>query len=249
MDRRGFLQQLLAIGLIILTPPLQASPGTELESFTARFQVKRNGLPLGNLDLRLVINEGQYHYTGHTRPGAIIRWFMADEVHESSKGTYADRQVIPLSYEFRQGNGKVKKQTLLDFDWQAKKVWTDSEGARWSQAIAVGTHDKFSQQLALRLSLSEGVKAVSYPVADGGRVKNYHYQVAGNETINLPYGRLKCLKVKRNKDNHPPDYRIWFAPELDYLPVKIERKRKSGRYSIELLEFNGRSNPAAEAHD
>ena len=227
---------MIGLGLITLQP--HASHSLELKPFTAKFQVIRNSVPLGTLDLQLDLKpEGSYNYTGHTQPGAVIKWFISDEVHESSTGQYADRQVVPLTYEYRQGNGKLKKRTFLEFDWKTEKVWTTSEGSRWSQQLVPGTHDKFSQQLALRLELSAGAKKASYAIADGGRIKTFHYKVVGSEYINLPYGRLKCLKVRRSKENKPPDYTIWFAPELDYLPVKIDRKRKSVHFSMELMQF------------
>ncbi|MEN8178175.1 MAG: DUF3108 domain-containing protein [Pseudomonadota bacterium] len=233
-----YLLHLLVAGVGFVAPQLEADPGLELKPFAAKFQVTRSNIPLGTLDLRLDLTaDGGYNYTGHTKPGAIIRWLISDEVHESSRGTYADRQIVPLTYEFLQSNGEVKKKTLLKFDWKTEKVWTTSEGTRWSQKLSPGMHDKFSQQLALRLELSGGAKTASYPVADGGRIKTYYYKVEGSDSINLPYGRLNCLKVKRNKENHPPDYTIWFAPELDYLPVKIERKRSSGHYTIELMQL------------
>lgn len=241
MVRNRYLSPILIVGFGLIALQIHANPALELKPFAAKFQVIRNSIPLGTLDLQLELTAaGDYSYTGHTQPGAIIRWFISDEVDESSKGYYTDRQIVPLSYEFRQSNSEEKKQTLLEFDWKAGKVWTLSEGTRWSQAINPGTHDKLSQQLALRLELSAGAKTASYPVADGGRIKTYHYKVVANEFINLPYGRLKCLKVRRSKENHPPDYTIWIAPELDYLPVKIERKRSSGHYSMELMQLSDR---------
>lgn len=211
----------------------------DLKPFTAKFQVIRNSVTLGTLDLQLDLTpDGHYNYIGHTKPGALIEWFISDQVRETSKGRYLDQQIVPLTYEYRQGNGEVKKRTFIEFDWKTDKVWTESKGTRWSQKLSPGMHDKFSQQLALRLELSAGAKTASYPIADGGRIKTYHYSVVGSEFISLPFGRLKCLKVTRYKTGHATDYTIWFAPELDYLPVKIERKRKSDQYSMELMQFS-----------
>ncbi len=239
MISRRYLSHILSLGFGLIALQIHANPVFELKPFAAKYQVTRNSIPLGTLELQLELTaQGSYQYTGHTRPEAVIRWFISDEVHESSRGSYANQQIIPLSYEYRQSNGGVKKQILLEFDWKTKKVWTQSEGTRWSQTIDPGTHDKFSQQLALRLELSAGAKTASYPVADGGRIKTYHYKVVANEFINLPYGRLKCLKVRRSKENQPPDYTIWIAPELDYLPVKIERTRSSGKDSMELIQLS-----------
>jgi hypothetical protein len=237
--RPSLLLGLLVLGIGFLAPLLHAAQPLQLKPFEAEYQVKRDGIPLGTLELRLSLPNPQgYRYTSHTKPGPIIGLLISDEVHETSEGRYADNQITPSSYEYRQSNSKVeKKHTLLNFDWSADQVWTESEGVRWSQPIEPGNHDKFSQQLALRLDLASGKTMASYAAADGGRIKTYHYKVVGKEFVNLPFGRLKCLRVRRSKETRAPDSTIWVAPELDFFPVKIERKRSSGRYSMELMRL------------
>jgi hypothetical protein len=234
------LTLLLTLGLGCLSIQTAAATDPDLQPFTAQYQVIRNNIPLGNLVLQLELDpDGEYRYSGLTQPSAVIGWFVSDSVFEQSRGLYRNRRIIPHAYEYRQSQTEpFEKRTRLEFDWEAEKVWTQSEGIRWSQTLKPGTHDKYSQQLALRLELSAGNQSVSYPVADGGRIKTYHYQVVDNETITIPYGRLACLKVRRSKQNRSPDYTIWFAPELDFLPVKIAHDRASGSYSMELTEFN-----------
>jgi len=246
IDRHRPALRLLRQGLVwgLLLCFTEAWASLQLEPFEARFQVSRNGLNLGTMDIRFSLDgQGGYVYTGHTKPSRLIGLFITDEVNETSEGSYRNDRIRPDRYHYLQDNGKRKKQTDLEFDWPDGQVWTESEGKRWAQDLLPGTQDKYSQQLALRLDLAEGERQVSYPVADGGRIKTYHYRVVGEDSIELPYGRLKCLKLRRNKDDHPPDYIIWVAPELGYLPVKIERKRSSADYAIELMRF-ARGGPA-----
>ncbi|MEN8167490.1 MAG: DUF3108 domain-containing protein [Pseudomonadota bacterium] len=231
---------LLVLGIGSLAPPLHAAAPLQLKPFEAEFQVKRDGIPLGTLELRLALSSPQgYKYTSHTRPGPLIGWLISDEVQETSEGLYVDKQITPLTYEYRQGSGKVeKKHTLLNFDWSAGQVWTESEGVRWPQPIEPGVQDKFSQQLALRLDLASGKTLIGYAAADGGKIKTYRYKVTGEEFISVPYGRVKCLRVRRSKEAKAADSTIWVAPELGFFPVKIERRRTSGRYSMELRQLS-----------
>jgi hypothetical protein len=240
MNRSGRPHHRLLFGLVcgLFLPLAEALDTLQLEPFEARFQVSRNGLILGTMDIRFALDgKGTYTYIGHTKPGKLIGLFISDEVHELSEGSYRNNRIRPDHYHYLQDNGKRKKQTELEFDWSHGQVWTESKGHRWAQALSPDTHDKYSQQLALRLDLAKGTRQVSYPVADGGKIKTYHYRVVGEAVVDLPYGRLKCLQVRRSKDDHPHDYTIWIAPGLDYLPVKLERKRSSGDYAIELLKF------------
>ena len=239
--RRLILPHTLCGFLLALSASLVHAAATlQLIPFQAQFSVSRNGIQLGRLELQLEISAtGEYSYTGHTIPAPLVRLFYSDEIHETSHGRYQGDTIIPLQYEHRRlRQGEQEKLTRLDFDWADKKVWSESEGSRWAQAVTPGSQDKVSQQLALRLDLAAGKERTSYAVADGGRIKTYHFKVVGRETIKLPNGRLKCLRVRRSKGTRPPDYTIWIAPELDYLPVKIERKRSSGLYKMELLSLD-----------
>ena len=236
---RPIITTLFVLALGLLPALLEAATDFHLTPFDAQFRVSRNSLPLGTMEIHLTFDDqGAYTYSSYTKPGQIIGWFISDRVHEISKGNYVDDRIVPLRYEYLQDNGKRKKQTELDFDWPADQVWTESEGQRWAQPLVANAHDKYSQQLALRIDLAKGEQEISYAVADGGKIKTYHYRVAGEDDIDLPYGRLKCLKVRRSKESNPPDYTIWVAPELDYLPVKIERQRSSGNFAIELMRFD-----------
>jgi hypothetical protein len=240
---RAYYTLLFSLACTLFLPLAEASTALRLEPFEARFQVSRNDFVLGTMDIRFTLDaKGQYVYSGHTKPGELLGLFISDEVYETSEGSYRDDRIRPDRYHYLQDNGERKKQTDLEFDWSDGQVWTESKGKRWAQALPPETHDKYSQQLALRLDLAKGERQVSYPVADGGKIKTYHYQVVGEAFVELPYGRLKCLQIKRSKEHQAPDYVIWVAPELNYLPVKIERKRSSGDYAIELMRFEpGRS--------
>jgi hypothetical protein len=234
MSIRYLLLRLTLVCGMLTGLGVQASE-MRLAPFEASFEVTRNGLSLGYMDLQLNLNaDGAYHYSSQTRANGFVALFFSDTVQETSEGVFDGAQILPQKYEYRQSNRKREKLTQLEFDWDKGRVLTESKGTRWYQELPSGTHDKYSQQLALRLDLASGKPAVSYPVADGGRIKTYHFKVEGEEFIETPQGRLKCLKVRRSKEEKPPDFTIWLAEALDYLPVRLERKQSHGRYRMEL---------------
>ncbi len=239
MKATGFLRYWLAgIPLLLCSSLLSAESPFQLRSFDAGFQVTNYGVPLGSLTLQLTLTEGgEYLYHAHTRPERLVDWFQTDEVQETSEGVLQNSSIVPHAYEYRLGNGETRNLTRLQFDWPDQRVWTESGGTRWAQEISPGVQDKFSQQLAIRFDLANGRQQVSYQVADGGRLKRYQFRVVGREWIQTPLGRLKCLKVNRSKEGRAPDFTIWFAPSLDYLPVRIERDRFLGRYRMELKQL------------
>lgn len=216
-----------------------ASAPPFFKPFAATFSVSRGALPLGTLELRFTLEEAaEYSYHAHTRPGFLAGWFSGNEVIEESRGRLSADRVSPVEYRYRETTD-VSDNVDVRFDWNEEKAYTTSGGVTWAQAIEPGTQDRLSQQLMIRLGLAGGRQEVTYRVADGGKLKHYRFKVVGEEPIKTPLGRLHCLKVERRKESRPPDYTIWFATELDYLPVRIERKQRSGHYKMELKRLEG----------
>jgi hypothetical protein len=229
----------LLLGLLLCAAATTLTASTFFKPFTASFSVWRGALPLGKLELNFSLDEGEtYSYHAHTRPGFLAGLFSGDEIIEESRGHLGEKRVLPVNYSYHETDNS-EDNAEVSFDWPAKKVYTSSGGITWAQDIVAGIQDRLSQQLMLRLELARGEHDLSYRVADGGKLKHYRFQVVGEEQVQTPYGRLHCLKVRRSKEERPPDYTIWFAPQLDYLPVRIERDQGSGRYRMVLEELEG----------
>ena len=52
--------------------------------------------------------------------------------------------------------------------------------------------------------------------------KNYIFEVVGEEEIDTKLGKLKTLKLVRKREDSDRESIFWSAPEMHYLPVKIE---------------------------
>ncbi|MCU7844174.1 MAG: DUF3108 domain-containing protein [Candidatus Thiodiazotropha sp. (ex Monitilora ramsayi)] len=235
-DSRSYL--LCWLFVLFCIPPI-ATAEPFFKPFTASFRVYRSALPLGDLELKFNLSQdGNYRYHAHTMPGLLAGLFSGDEVIEESHGWLNQERVTPLRYLYQLDDGDEENTQVL-FDWPDKEVHTTSKGVTWSQPIEPNTQDRLSQQLLVRLELSRGSENLEYRVADGGRIKRYRFQVVSRETVKTPYGHFDCLRVERSKESRPPDYTIWFAPALDYLPVRIERQQRGNQYRMVLDELKG----------
>jgi len=88
--------------------------------------------------------------------------------------------------------------------------------------------------------LKAGKTAFSYPIIDKkGNQRSYDFEVDGKETITLPIGNLETIRVKRIYDNNKRQAMAWFAPEHDFLLVKMY-KGKGGieQFQIKLKQYD-----------
>jgi hypothetical protein len=154
-------------------------------------------------------------------------------LRETSEGRTRSGRYRPDRYRHRRDN-EGRRELSIDFDWSKGRANIESEDKPWSMPIPGDALDKLAVLLALRGDLAAGAKDVTYPVADGGRLKSYHYRVIGREEIATSAGTWDTLQVQRSKQGGPTDYRLWLAPDLQYLPVLVEREEQGVLYRMEL---------------
>ncbi len=58
-------------------------------------------------------------------------------------------------------------------------------------------------------------------ISTSGSIKNYVYQYDGEEEVMLPYGLVKAIRLKREVIKKKRITYAWFAPELNFLMVKL----------------------------
>ena len=240
MNRRRAVCLLLLWSLASLvwgTPSNQGQTG--LRPFSAEYQLRRGSVVFGKVLVSLSISaDGDYSYRARTLTAGLAAVLRSDEISEISEGRIERGSVIPQRYQYHHQRAETPRQLKLVFDWQAGRVTNHSASDRWSMPIPAETQDKFSQQLALMLQVGQGARQVEFPVADGGRLKAYRFDSQGEETLETPAGRFATLRLARSKDAKPSQASLWLAPELNYLPLQIERHGDSGSVLLELLSVN-----------
>ncbi len=86
--------------------------------------------------------------------------------------------------------------------------------------------DKLSYHLQQRLDLIENPKQKHFVfevIQSSGRTKNYVYEFDAEEELMLPYGSIKTIRLKREVVEKQRITYAWFAPELNYLLVRLNQ--------------------------
>lgn len=166
---------------------------------------------------------------------------MIASVREFSDFTLQGQQVRPDHYEYHRKVLGNNKDAVLQFNWHTGTVLNDIKNNPWTMDVPEGALDNLSYQMQLRLDLAAGKEQLVYKVADGGKLKTYPFKRVGHDVIKTPLGSFNTVKIQR--DRGPDSKRetfIWFAPELDFMVVKLQQVEKSGKeYSLLLdkLEY------------
>lgn len=193
-----------------------------LPAFSAQYTVLHKSDPVGSATRELSYQTDgsiNYHYT------TDVEWFIFSQIRsETSILTVENNKVIPQHYTYtREGTGKDKR-----YEWRYNAITgeaKDLERKRDHQVdFSNNLQDKLSYHLQHRLNLIADASQKQYiysVINTSGSISDYAYQYDGEEELMLPFGLLKTVRFKREvKEKERVTY-AWFAPELDYLLVKL----------------------------
>ena len=152
---------------------------------------------------------------------------------QTSSGTLGPAGLQPLRF-----GDRARSEKAAHFDYDQHRV-TFSANAP-DAPLATGTQDRLSVFVQLGALLAAAPER--YPVgtrlqlatAGTGGVDAWTFTVEGEETLNLPLGSLRTLRLQRlPRPDHAYDQQaqLWLAPSLGYLPVRIRITQANGDFA------------------
>jgi hypothetical protein len=229
------------LGLLILACSA-AGFGAEappLPLFHAEYSLKRNGVILGKSERSLSVNpDGNYVYSSVTYATGLIAWFVKDKIKEHSVWRLEGNHLRPLEYVYNREGGSKTRYIKLAFDWQHHTVTNSIDGDPWRMEIPPEAQDKLVYQLSIMYDLLKGRKDLEYKIADGGKLKDYEFEIQGEEVLNTSMGKIKTVRIRRVGDRR--DTTVWCAPQFSYLPVRLEQQDTDGaELAMQLTSVDG----------
>lgn len=209
-----------------------------LSVFENHYTAKMYGLPVDATSKLSLLADGNYELS--FRATAMLGNFS-----ESSqlKWNTEDQTVIPLQYGYkRKGMGKNRDESLT-FDWTGKQVVNNVNNTTLPITATQKLQDGLSYQLQLRQDLLAGKSDLTYSITDGRKIKQYRFEIAGEEILKTPLGDVNTVKVKRSHKSHDRHTYAWFAKDFQYLLVRLQQEDNGSAYTIYLSKasLNGKA--------
>jgi len=234
---------LMAAGLALLLAGTGRSFGEgdpPYPEFVAYYDASASGFGIGTVTVSLTHEAGgRYLYTQETRSSGIVSWFSSEDAVETSRWQLQDGVIQPLEYQSQRKGGDDDDNEHLIFDWENGKVRNIGAGEHWEIDLPPGTLDRLVIQLAMLFDLRGGATRFDYQIPRQGRLKDYRFALVGEDDIDLTPGVYHTLKVARTNDDKDQSW-VWSAPELDYFPVRFQKKKKGGinmKLELRKLDF------------
>ena len=224
--------------LTLAAPPGSGSFAMDFPAeFAVTYHLYSKGARIASMERAIARSEdGSYVYRSDTRTVGLMALFRKDHVVERSLWTLVDDALRPLQYTYQRTGGKRDRNVSVKFDWDAQRIINTINGDSWRMPTEPNVMDKLLYQLAVMHDLKSGRTPLTYTVADGGKVKIYDFERMGEEMVNTPLGDMLTLKISRHKQQSDQKMTLWCAPNLNFLPVKVENVEPDGTTTVAIIQ-------------
>ena len=80
-----------------------------------------------------------------------------------------------------------------------------------------------------------------YQIADRNRLREYEFEITGEEIIETPIGKFNTVRATRIRRDSDRITTFWMAPEYDFLLIRLKQIKDKDGFELLLKEadFNG----------
>ncbi len=143
----------------------------------------------------------------------------------------SDAQLVPLSYVIDDGTKDGDDDTVIAFDWINGTVATVDKGRDAMLELAPGMIERHILPLAIGLGLRHGAAPQSLTLVERDRIKSFDITAQGNEPDRVRRSRSRHDEISPAARRIRPPTSIWFAPDLGFVPVKIQFDKRGLRHA------------------
>lgn len=216
-------------------PPAGSNGRTApVSPFHGEYEVWRNGSKIGMAVMELsALDDGRWHFNYAVHGTNGLAAIAAADVNEDSEFRWAAGRPELLRYDYKQSIAFSKKHRSLVRSADGLRIAADDGKKQAEIESEPGVIDRNVLVLALAADMSGGAGEFRYRVADKRAISDQEYSRDGRETVSVPAGRYDAERMKRIRKNADRTTTSWLAPELGYLPVRMEQREPEGE-TIEL---------------
>ena len=222
--------------LLLIALAVPATAQEPLRAYVAEYELLRGGAPAGHATIMLEKGDADtWQLRSHTRSTQGLAVLTGLDVKEISTFRITPEGPACLRYHYRL-SGLRKRERHVDCSG-GEIVSRDHRGEYRFPAQA-GAMDRQIVSLALARDLAAGRRdALVYPVVDREQLEAHRYRALGEETVQVPAGKLRAIKVERLRENSDRTTTLWFGLEQGLVPVRIVQRDEGEGFELRLISL------------
>ncbi|MGQ7845338.1 DUF3108 domain-containing protein [Granulosicoccus sp. 3-233] len=236
---------LLCCFSLLGTASAQSIKAGDIAPFEVVYEVGNNLISAGTARLTLSREGDLWHYSLSTKPRGVFKLAGKGRIDEQSTfvlaGSGDDIQLQPQSYRYRQDNER-RRQVDAEFDWDDQMITHVYRGNELTETFNEPVLDRLTATVFIMNALRNDFQEAEMSIFDSGKIKQVAFANMGEEMLSTPLGNIETIRVvNQNASGGSRETSTWFAPSLDYLPIKIEHLKRGELVArLSLLSLDNR---------
>ena len=178
----------------------------------------------GTLRAKLENKEGIYTYSLKTEPMGFWKLIANGSINESSSFEIVDEKIRPINYKLIDTIRRNQRESQVEFDWSRKVI----NGFYKDRAIDIKLEEDILTRILLQIEIMHQKKRnslkESYVIIDRDEIKEIDISSSNNgKNISVPFGSYDVIEVSHSSKKSNRINTLWLAPDLDFIPVKLEQ--------------------------
>lgn len=207
-------------------PPAAPQTEPELNPLPRRIDLEYRlsvGPAAGRQTLVWVNDGDRYTVTSVAEATGVARMFYSGRFVQTSRGRVTSRGLQPEEFWDQRGD----RHSSARFDAASGTLTvTPAKGAPRHFEHQGDVQDALSLFFQLALTAPPQEAQLAYTVFNGKKLRDYRYEVRGEETLATALGELRTLHLARTGGEGR--FEVWLAADRHYLPVRVLRVEDSG---------------------
>jgi hypothetical protein len=207
----------------------------ELVPYESSYYGYINGKRFGAEGTTRLIRLGENRY----QATVLVDHFFFD-LFEQSEFSVIDDGYRPLKYQSRRDTLFSERHKTLEFDWEAGKLSYAYKKKKGSHPLPAVAYDPMTMELALAALIRQdsSPRQITLPEGDYRGIKTRKFEIKGLSQLETALGTMDVIQITQIRDKESERLtHFWFAPELNYLLVRVAHVDGDESYELRIQSF------------
>jgi hypothetical protein len=221
---------------------VQGAEDATVATYTATYRAAYKGRDAGTAEfgVRYLADRDVYEFSSRVQAKGLLKLARPNPAVERSHFRSSADGIQPLEFWYEDGSRSGEDNFHIVFDWERRVATVSNAGGRREMALPSGALDRGSLQVALMRDLAATGAVRSYQLADEDSVAEYEYMDNGTAAMQTGIGSVATRILTQQRLGSSRATWLWVAPELRFLPIRIEQRRDGEvQTAFELIRVDG----------
>jgi hypothetical protein len=214
----------LAAGFLLCAWLAHAVSEETLRPFAATYAIQHGAMQVGESTFQLRAGDANsYVLELRTNPKGVAK-LMIGSIVETSEFELDGKELRPLRFNAEESRGKGSQS--ITFDWKQGIAHSQRDGVQAELKLEPRALDHSLIQIALMRDLAADRPLAPYFIVEKNELRRYQYERLGEGNVETPAGTFRAIEVLQTRSGSSREMHYWCAPDLSYLPVRIEQHKE-----------------------